>query len=291
MRHAVFSSVLLAIPVLLQAAEPAGVHRQTIGKMNVISLQDGELQGNISVLKGIDPAEAKRMVGGQEKIALTVNALLVRTPDQLVLVDTGTGGDGKGTTGHLLERMQAAGIDPAQVDLVLITHFHFDHVGGLVKADGTRAFPKAIVRVSQAEQDQWLGGDPSERQEALKKALAPYQSANAYRPFAPGEAPGKDIRVLPSPGHTNGHSVFVFASEGKELWCIGDLIHVGAIQFERPEVAMSFDTDSDKAIAARKDFFRKAAASGAVLAGAHLAFPGLVRLKIKGEGFVATSVK
>jgi glyoxylase-like metal-dependent hydrolase (beta-lactamase superfamily II) len=290
MRHALLFPALLATALLLQAAEPVGVHHQKIGKLEVISLQDGEITGNISYLKGIGPAEAKRMLGGQDKIGLTVNAFLVRTPEQLVLVDTGTGGDGKGPTGHLLERMQAAGIDPAQVDLVLITHFHFDHVGGLVKADGTRAFPKAIVRVSQAEHDQWLSAN-SERQATIQKNLSPYQSANAYHPFAPGEAPGKGIRAVPTPGHTNGHSVFVFASEGKELWCIGDLIHVGAIQFERPKVAMSFDTDSDKAIATRTDIFQKAAASGAVLAGAHLAFPGLVRLKTKGEGFVPTYVK
>jgi glyoxylase-like metal-dependent hydrolase (beta-lactamase superfamily II) len=185
-------------------------------------------------------------------------------------------------------------VDPAQVDLILITHFHFDHMGGLVKGDGTRAFPKAVVRVSQAEHDFWLS-EPSKLPDrlkqnlpALKAALAPYQAAGAYRPFGPGEDLGKGIRALPAYGHTSGHTVYAFGSEGKELWCIGDLIHLEAIQFERPSVAMVYDTDSEKAVVTRKDLFRRAAESHVILGGAHLTFPGLVQLQMKGEGFVAT---
>jgi len=297
MRHAILSAAFLATTILLQAAEPAGVHHQTVGKLEVISLLDGDISLPINVLQGIEAAEAKRMLGGKDTAATSVNAFLIRTPGKTVLVDTGIGGDSKGSTGHLLEHLQAAGVDPAQVDLVLITHFHFDHIGGLVKTDGSRAFPKAIVRVSQVENDFWLG-DSSKLPERLrsnvtdiKAALAPYQAAGAYRPFAPGEELGKGIRTLPSAGHTAGHTVFVFSSEGKELWCIGDLIHFGDIQFERPKVSLTYDTDSKKAVAARRDFFQQAAASGAVLAAAHLAFPGTVQLKTKGESFVATPVK
>ena len=300
MRHATrpaFLFLSLAIPSLVHAAEPAGVHRYSVGKLEVVALQDGQVQLPAKLLKGIDADTAKTMLGGKELADGAVNAFLIRMPDKTVLVDTGMGGDGKGPTGHLMERLRAAGVDPAKIDLVLLTHFHHDHTGGLVKVDGTRAFPKAVVRAAQAEHDGWLGENAKvpelmkERVPALRAALAPYQAAGAYKPFAPGEDLGKGIRALPSPGHTAGHTVYVFSSEGKEIWCIGDLIHVGAIQLERPKVAMVFDSDPDKAIAARRDFFGKAAATGTVLAAAHLAFPGLIQLKTKGEGFAATSVK
>jgi glyoxylase-like metal-dependent hydrolase (beta-lactamase superfamily II) len=195
------------------------------------------------------------------------------------------------------ERLRGAGVDPAKIDLVLLTHFHLDHIGGLVKPDGTRAFPKAVVRMAQAEHDAWLGENAKvpefmkDRITGVKAALAPYQAAGAYKPFGPGESLSKGIRVVPSTGHTGGHTVYVFSSEGKEVWCVGDLIHVGAVQLERPKVTMMFDSDPDKAIVARRDVFGKAAAAGALVASAHLPFPGLVQLKVKGDSFVATPVK
>jgi len=297
MRNPIFSIALLSCALNLTAAEPVGVHRQTLGKLEVITLQDGQIELNAGLLKGIEPADAKALLGGKEIASTSINTFLVRTKDQLVLVDTGTGGNGEGPTGHLQERLNSAGIEPSQIDLVLITHFHFDHVGGLVNPDGTRAFPKAIVRVSQAEHDYWLG-DPAKlpesikgRIEGLKKALAPYQAAGTYRPFGPSEEPAKGIRALAAGGHTVGHTVFAFGSGKDEVWCIGDLIHFGAIQFERPSAAVAFDTDSEKAIPARKDFFTRAAKQHVTLAAVHLAFPGLVHLEPKGEGFVATALK
>jgi glyoxylase-like metal-dependent hydrolase (beta-lactamase superfamily II) len=288
MSHSRFLAAFLCAGALSLMATPPG---QLIGRLRVITLQDTELSLPSSLLKGIEPAEAKRMLGGKDAAPTPVNAFLIRTPDCLVLVDTGTGPQGK-----LMQNLKAAGVDPAQVDLVLITHFHFDHVGGLVKADGTRAFPKALVRVSRAEHDFWLG-EPSKLPErlkagvpAIKAALAPYQVAGTYKPFAPGESLGKDIRALPAYGHTSGHTAYIFSSEGKELWCIGDLIHFGAVQFERPGVAVTFDTDSEQAVSARKDIFRQAAQSKAVLAGAHLAFPGLFQLQVRGDGFAATAL-
>jgi glyoxylase-like metal-dependent hydrolase (beta-lactamase superfamily II) len=297
MRQSILTVLLLVVPCLAFAAEPVGVHRQKVGKIEVISLQDAEMQLPASLLKGIEAADAKAMLGGKDVADASINTFLVRMPDKTVLVDTGKADDGKGESGHLLQRLQAAAVDPAKIDLVLITHMHFDHMGGLLKPDGSRAFPKAVVRVAQAEHDAWLGDHAKvpEQMKAglllLKAAVAPYQVAGAYKPFAPDENLGKGIRAVPGLGHTPGHTVYVFTSEGRELWCIGDLIHVGAVQFARPKVAMVFDSDPDKAVATRREFFQKAAAAGPLLAATHLPFPGLVQIKVKGDSFVATPVK
>jgi glyoxylase-like metal-dependent hydrolase (beta-lactamase superfamily II) len=297
MRHATFLALFLAVPTLAFAAEPVGVQRKSVGKIELLALQDGEIQLPATLMKGIETDKAQAMLGGKDKADTSINVFLVRMPDKLVLVDTGVGGDGKGPTGHLMERLAAAGVDPAKIDLILITHFHFDHTGGLVKPDGSRAFPNAVVRVAQAEHDAWLGENAKlpdmmkDRVPALKAALAPYQAAGAYKPFAPKDDLGKGIRAMSSFGHTGGHTSYAFSVGGKEAWVVGDLIHFGAVQFAQPKVAVVFDSDQDKAVAARREYFKKAAASGTVIGATHLAFPGLVQLKVKGDSFVATPVK
>jgi glyoxylase-like metal-dependent hydrolase (beta-lactamase superfamily II) len=297
MRHLSLLALMLAIPNLTFAAEPTGVHQQKVGKMELTSLQDGEFQLPASLLKGVEPDKVKAALGGKDMADTSLNVFLVRMPDKLVLVDTGAGGDGKGPMGHLAERLQAAGVDPAKIDLILITHFHFDHTGGLVKADGSRAFPKAVVRVAQAEHDAWLGENAKvpdmfkDRLPALKAALAPYQAADAYKPFGPKDDLGKGIRAMSTNGHTGGHTSYAFNVDKKELWVVGDLIHISAVQYAQPKATMMFDSDGEKAITARSETFKKAAASGTPIAATHLPFPGVVKLKVKGDGFVASPVK
>lgn len=286
--------LVTCIAAQMAAQDPGpGVHRFTLGRMEITCLQDGRFELPVSLLSGIEPAKAVAMLGGKDKAPTPVNAFLVKTATRLVLVDTGAGTVAGEDTGALPKRLKAAGVDPAKVDLVLITHFHMDHVGGLVKPDGTRAFPNAVVRVARAENDYWLG-DPGKLTErgranlpALKAATAPYMAAGAYRPFAPGEDLGEGIRAIPAEGHTPGHTCYAFVSEGKEFWCLGDLIHFGAIQFSQPAVAVSFDTDSPRAVAARQEIFKRAVQAKAVVAGAHLAFPGVFRLSTAGDGFSA----
>jgi glyoxylase-like metal-dependent hydrolase (beta-lactamase superfamily II) len=265
-----------------------------LGQMKVWAIRDGQISLEASLLKGIDPAEARRMLGGKDAAMTPVNAFLVRMPGRTVLVDTGIGKDPEEDSGHLVEQLSAAGVTPAEIDLILITHFHFDHIGGLLKADGTRAFPKARLRVPRSEHAFWFQ-DPSKlperlrgRTPKLKAIFSAYETAGAFDTFEDGQDLGSGLRAVAAHGHTGGHTVYAFTSEGQELWCIGDLIHFGAVQFERPGTGISFDLDGEKAVKARQDFFQRAARSKAVLAGAHL--PRLVRIEPKGAGYTAVPV-
>jgi len=277
-------------PITPQPAAPSpGPLR--LGAMTVWALQDGRISLEASLLKGAAPAEIGRLLGGQEAVMTPVNAFLVRMDGRTVLVDTGIGKDPEEDAGHLVERLAAAGVAPGDVDLILITHYHFDHIGGLLKADGTRAFPRARLLVPRQEHDFWLQ-EPSRLPERLrgripklKAIFGAYEAAGAFRAFGEGEEPAPGIRAVPAQGHTGGHTVYVFTSEGRDLWCIGDLIHFGAVQFERPEVGIAFDLEGGRAIRIRQELFQRAARSKAVLAGAHL--PGLVRLEPKGAGYAA----
>jgi glyoxylase-like metal-dependent hydrolase (beta-lactamase superfamily II) len=265
-------------------------HDLNIGDMQVRMLQDAHFNLKPSLLSGIDRNEAMRLAGGGDSAWTPANAFLVRMPNRIVLVDAGVGENPGEDSGHLLKGLKNAGVDPAQVDLILITHFHFDHIGGLVSPEGKPLFPKAIVRVSKAENDFWMRDSSEipvnlrERASDIKRKFAPYMITKAYRPFMPDEEIGDGIRAMSAYGHTPGHTVFAFSSNGKELWCIGDLIHFGAIQFEHPSAFVRFDSDGAKAVASRIDFFQRAAASHVILAGAHL--PALIQIERKGETFV-----
>jgi len=265
-----------------------------VGDLKVYKLQDAQMYLHLSLLAGIEHEEAMKLEGGSDSAWTPVNAYLVQTPKHLVLVDAGIGVSKDKNTGHLLAQMTEAGIDPANVDLILITHFHFDHIGGLLTPEGKRLFPNATVRVSQTENDFWMRDTaemPSnlrERASAIKAILAPYINAKAYLPFASNEDFGDGIKAIAAFGHTPGHTVFTFSSKGQELWCIGDLIHFNDIQFTNPTVSVVFDSNNKMAIASRVDFFQRAALTHSIIAGAHL--PNFLKLEKNGNGFVAIPV-
>lgn len=297
MRALLLATILLLPVAAMTPPAPTTASRpgpMRLGQMQVWMLTDGRIPLSASLLKGLDAAEARQMLGGKDTADTPVNAFLVRMPGRIVLVDTGMGKDPEEDSGHLLEQLAAAGVAPSDVDLILITHDHFDHIGGLLKADGSRAFPKAVLRVARREHAFWTE-DPSrlperlrDRGPKLKALFGVYEKAGAFRPFEDGEELAPGLRAIPAHGHTGGHTVYAFTSEGRELWCIGDLIHFGAVQFERPGVGVAFDLDGAAAVKVRQELFREAARRKVILAGAHL--PKLVRLTAKGEGYDAVPV-
>jgi glyoxylase-like metal-dependent hydrolase (beta-lactamase superfamily II) len=266
-----------------------------VGDIKVSKIQDAEIYLNLSLLSGIEHLEALQLTSGRDSIQTPVNAFLVQTPKHIILVDAGIGKSGGEKVGHLTDQMKIAGVDPTQVDLILITHFHFDHIGGLLTVDGKRMFSKAIVRAPKSESDYWLGdssklpADQRERAQQIKATLQPYIQAGKYQAFLPNESLGDGIKALPANGHTIGHTVYAFSSKGSDLWCIGDLIHIGDIQFTKPSVGVVFDTDSPMAIRERLNFFQQAASGNVIIAGAHL--PEMVHIKKSGNSFVVVPVK
>ena len=266
-----------------------------IGETRVWSLRDGHLPLHAKDIRGITPEKAKALLGDKDHVEVPVKAFLVQVRGKTVLVDTGAGGIRLPgwNTGHLLDQLAATGVAPAQVDLIVITHFHSDHIYGLMLMGPvvTSIFPNATLRISRAERDFWLA-DPAQVPERFRERVvwfralvATFEAAGRFSTFEDGEELAPGVRTLPAHGHTAGHTVYVFGAADKELWCTGDLVHFGAVQFGHPEAYLEFDTDGLKAVASRKEFLGLAAQRKALLAPAHT--PHLVRVEVIEGGFLA----
>lgn len=204
-----------------------------------------------------------------DSIALSVDALLVKTGGRFVLIDTGVGG-------VLQASLAKAGVSPAAITDILITHTHGDHVGGLVK-NGALAFPNATIRMSQAEWD-WMQGKAA--QADLVKAIADH-----VQPFAPGAVVAPGITAVAITGHTPGHSGYEIVSGKDRLLDIGDTAHSYIVSLAEPAWNISFDTDKDEGRASRIAELTALAKSQELIFAPHFPYPGVGRIVAKGDGF------
>jgi glyoxylase-like metal-dependent hydrolase (beta-lactamase superfamily II) len=280
-----------------QKTQVPGWYRTMVGDLEVTALYDGYLDLEpAKLLKFAHPGEIQRDLARAFEpgpaVQTSVNGFLVNTGSQLILVDTGAGNLFGPTVGRLVDNLKAAGYQPDQVDVVLLTHLHGDHVGGITSADGKPVFANAQVMASAPEAAFWL--DEAQKAKAPKdmqgffdmamKSVAPYQASGHWKTFAPNSEVVPGVRAVAT-GHTPGHSSYLFESQGHKLLVTGDMVHVGAVQFPDPDVAVAFDTDNKAAIRSRHAVWPQAAKEGTLLACAHVTFPGLGHLRAEGKGF------
>ena len=290
-----------SLPAPAHAAAPQvktqapGWYRLMLGSFEVTSLSDGTVALPVDQLLH---APAGRVAQDLKQhfqtspLETSVNAWLINTGSRLVLVDAGAGTLFGPTLGKLLTQLRAAGYQPEQVDDILITHMHPDHVGGLA-ADGQRVFPNATVHAEKADADFWLSqakldAAPADAKGFFQGAMAsltPYVKAGRFQPFErDGEVlPG--FRALAAHGHTAGHTVYAVESQGQKLVLVGDLIHVASVQLAAPEITLAFDTDEPQAAQARARVFAELAKDGSLVAVSHFNFPGVGRLQKAGKGW------
>ena len=209
-----------------------------------------------------------------DAITLGVDALLVKEPEHVVLIDTGLGPK---VGGVLMQSLAKAGVAPDKVTDILITHSHGDHVGGLVTAAGRSAFPHATIRLSRTEW-QWMQGHDD--QAAIVAAIR-----DRVTPFTPGHEILPGITPIALPGHTPGHVGYQIASDGQRLFDIGDTAHSAIVSLARPDWPIGYDNDKAQGIATRDHLLRQLARDHERVFAPHFPYPGVGTIVVSGTGY------
>ncbi|MRS15828.1 MBL fold metallo-hydrolase [Enterobacteriaceae bacterium RIT691] len=263
-----------------------------IGDYRITVLSDGKMSASLELLSGIETAEAgkiQQQAGVLEPGSIHINAYLIQVHGKTILVDSGTGGRNN-VGGELQQSLHAAGVAPEDIDIILLTHAHPDHVGGLLDAEERRVFANAQLYLHPREARYWL--DDEKRQQAPERAqrnfalarrvLSVYESSLHY--LKPDERI-EGIRVVELPGHTPGHTGFRVDAQGHALLIWGDIVHFPHIQTTRPAVSIAFDCDPVQAEATRQKTFRQAFEENLLIAGMHLGIEGFARLTQRADGY------
>lgn len=225
-----------------------------------------------------------------DKMVLQQNIPVLKIGGKTIIVDTGTGsstmfGD---TTGRLPANLKAAGIDPASIDLVALSHCHPDHCGGMIDADGKLVFPNAQVSVNEADFKFWtdeakLSGEMKPFIEFARARLLPYKDKMTFHKGGQEIAPG--LQAMDAPGHTVGHTIFMVSSGAKPLAITVDCAHHHILFVEKPKIEFGYDTDSKQAVATRLKVWDMLATDRIPFIAYHFPWPGLGNLAKAGDAY------
>jgi len=282
------------------AAPKQGLSRPTLyrfglGDFEVTTILDGAIQldgpqpifGNNASAEEVAALAAENFLPvGRMEIAFTVT--VVNTGNEVIVFDSGNGVGRRPNAGRLLELLGSAGLEPGQIDLVALTHFHGDHVGGLME-DGSPAFPSASYVIGGSEYDFWSNNDLLTHEKLGKNAALVQSNVVPMAPKArfikDGDSVVSGITAVGSNGHTPGHSSYHLESQGHRLIVLGDVCNHYVMSLQRPDWHVSFDMDKDMAVASRKKVLGMIAADKIPFIGYHMPPPAAGYLEPKGEGF------
>lgn len=287
-----------------QTSQPAAFYRFTLGELELTVVSDGHILFDPPqpvLAPGIPHAQFVSVLESYflptSYVDIAMNILVIKKGRKLILVDAGAGTTMGTRSGWLLPNLEIAGIRPDDVTDVLLSHAHSDHVGGVLREDGSLAFPNASVHMTRAEHDFWLSAkvELTNSKLADKKGFLDFsvpivQAAKAalgtrLHLLEPGVELFDSINLVPAPGHTPGHTAFLIRSQNEELFHMGDAAHTHVILFEHPEWGFEADADFDQGVATRLAIMNQLADNRKRAFSFHLPWPGLGHVRRKNQAF------
>jgi glyoxylase-like metal-dependent hydrolase (beta-lactamase superfamily II) len=266
-----------------------GAHRFKLGAFDCVALNDGDATYTAARYFAHAPQDqvqaklAERRIE-PERIPSPYTCLAVNTGRQWVLLDSGAGTYSK-TTGNLPERLRSAGVDAADIDTVVVTHGHPDHLGGNVDAENRPAYPNARYVISRDEWAYWM--DQMEPQQNRHAQFAHQQLLPIRRHLDLVESDAEvlpGIRLVPAPGHTPGQVAVHLASGNQQLLYVTDVI-LHELHLIQPDWYPVWDVDREQSGQTKRRLFDWAAADGLLVHAFHFPFPGLGYVKNRGNGW------
>jgi glyoxylase-like metal-dependent hydrolase (beta-lactamase superfamily II) len=297
---AAVGATALAPAALARALQPGsqaqpGFYRFKLGAIEITVVSDGTLAFPAETLWGDRAEDARSLLTStfqpSSPVGLQINTTLVNTGDKLVLIDAGCGVDKfQNTNGRLLGHLAIAGYAPGDIDMILFTHFHFDHLWGISDSkNASLLFPSAEFVASEAEVAFWSDPGLASKVSAKQQPLVTQTNLKLARPrlrqIKAGAEVAPGVTTFDTAGHTPGHMSVHISSGREEMLLTGDVVADPEIGFLHPEWAFGFDLDAPLATKARMAFLDRAAADKTLVGSYHLPFPGFGHVVREGNGY------
>lgn len=274
-------------------AQAPGLYHLALGDIFVTAVNDGTYQASFDLIAGIDAKECERIEGAAFRALppkMTMNTFLLQIGGHVALIDAGCGVSMGPTLGMTLSNLATMGIRPGDVDSILMTHLHPDHMNGLIDSDGGAVFPRAELVINESELQFFTNECSVARApEEAKGFFADARAATApYRdrirtvkngPILPG------VSALTLPGHTPGHTAWMVESSDDSVLIWGDIVHMPAVQLAAPQAGTILDIDPAQAVATRLRTLDMAIADRQRVAGIHMDFPAFGHITRAGDGY------
>ena len=267
-----------------------------VGNYRMTALFDGMagLQKGFFLTDDVAAMDAALAAGGitGDAMPAPITAYLLQGADRTILIDSGIGDiDALGPgLGRVSDGLAALGVAPEDIDLIIVTHAHLDHVGGMIGANGP-VFPNAEVAIMQAEIDFWgddgiMAQAPDEAKGLFQIAQSMYGAyADQLKPVTSGADVAPGIKMELSPGHTPGHAHVHIDGGDSQLLMVADSLHSSVLHTALPDVGFGFDVDSALAATSRRTLFDRAATDNLLIAATHIPFPGVGRFVRSGDAY------
>lgn len=279
----------------------AKFHKFKVGDIEVTTIFDGVTVRDLdpAFVKNAAPDEVKAALRSvklpDDKLTISFTVTVVKIGDRTIMFDSGNGAGGMAGTGLLTENLKAAGIDPSKLSTIVVTHFHPDHIFGLMTKENGQVYAETEIVMPASEYKFWTDPAlieklPEARRGLPQRIQATMPGWKNIRQITAGVEVVPGIRSVSTAGHTPGHTSYVVDMGGKQLFVLGDVTNLPAFNMRNPGWHIAFDMDGPMAEATRRKVFDQAIADGVICTGYHWGMPGAGTIKKDGNGYALEPV-